>query len=225
MKIRFSKTLAAILAATTLTAISGISAMASVVTHVTYDAENYEYGKDNAVTVTSTVTAGANQSGQVTYLVATATPSAAGAIKYIDQAPIEAGGDATFTFTTTENAIYATDVVSAKFGSDCGVGVDSFAFKEGVDRFNDGDATPVFTNVVEAYRGVLIYGSISGNPSEYGIKIGNIKYKALGTVGGVFCVALNGATLADVNGAKAYAIKADGTTLVESATAYTYSAE
>ena len=72
MKIRFSKTLAAVLAATTITAISGISAMAATVKTTT----NYAWGDESAtVQVTSVVNAADKKGAQVTYLVATANPS------------------------------------------------------------------------------------------------------------------------------------------------------
>ena len=210
MKIRFSKTLAAVLAATTVTAISGISALASVTTVVTYDAETYVYGEDNNVTVTSTVTS-TDEEGQVTYLVATATPSVEGAIKYIDQAPIAKGGTVEFEFTTKENTLYSTDVVSAKFGSDCSVGVDTFAFQNGVDYFTAGVASVAkVSEPVVTSGGAFFYGELSGNATEYGVEIGTTKYKALGTVDGIFCVALDGATAEDIAGAKLYAIKTNG---------------
>lgn len=196
MKIRFSKTLAAILAATTITAISGISAMAATVTTTT----NYTWGDDNAtVQVTSVVKAADKEDAQVTYLVATATPSEANAIKYIDQAPIK-NGEATFTFSASQNVIY-DGTISAKFGSDnpaIAGDMKTFTFVEGVDYFNNGTTGCTATSIVPVVDGkyTVLYGTLNGQAREYGVKLNGVKYPAMATTadatGGKFAVVIQG---------------------------------
>lgn len=202
MKIRFSKTLAAILAATTVTAISGISALAatSVVTNTTYDWNN-SADADATVTVTSTVTDTDKKGAQVTYLVATSNPSDTGAIKYIDQAALDlTTGIAEFKFTAKQSVIYDAGI-TAKFGSDdttVAGAMKSFAFVEGVDHFENGDADTEF-EVTNATGSNAWYGTVSGNVSEYGIKVSKgeeeYTFPAKGSLNGTFYVEIVGADL------------------------------
>lgn len=182
MKIRFSKTLAAVLAATTLTAISGISAMAASVKTVT----NYTYGDASAsVRVTSTVTDSATNAGkQITYLVATDTPSDEGAIKYIDQAPLDENGVAEFEFTATQSAIYSNAEISAKFGSDANIEMPTFTFADGVDYYDNGGSNAVTVGEIvpdSKNNRTVIYGTLTGNVSEYGVTINSKTFKAMAT--------------------------------------------
>ena len=199
MKIRFSKTLAAVLAATTLTAISGISAMAaSVITTTDY---TWGGGADTTVQVTSVVKAADKENAQVTYLVATANPSEEGAIKYIDQAPIK-NGEATFTFTAKQSEIYDGATISAKFGSDdttIAEAMEKFTFADGVDYYDNGNlAVTLETPVLDAVNNrTIIYGTLTGNASEYGVTINNTEtFKAMATTysenGGKFAIVIYG---------------------------------
>lgn len=204
MKIRFSKTMAAVLAATTVTAVSGISALAAVSSVVT--TTNYKWAADDTtitdnVSVTSTVTAATTDAGkQITYLVATATPTETGAIKYIDQAPVGSDGTVSFTFSAPQNTIYNNSTISAKFGSDAGYSMPDFTFAKGVDYYstatksctvNESDITVDTTN-----NKTTIIGTLNGEVSAYGVTIDGVNYPAMGTLkaeeGGKFAVVIYG---------------------------------
>ena len=196
MKIRFSKTLAAVLAATTVTAVSGISALAATVTTTTEYDWNNRNDANATVNVTSVVTDTGNKDAQVTYLVAT-DPLVAGGIKYIDQAALDStNGTATFSFTAKQSDIYGV-TATAKFGSDASITMPVFTFNAGVDHFDNGTAPETF-DVEETSAGVYM-GTVSGNVTEYGIKITkdttNYTFPAMGTLDGTFCVAIEGVDL------------------------------
>lgn len=207
MKIRFSKTLAAILAATTITAISGISAMAatSVVTTTEYDYNAVINQENPNIKVKSVVTTDEPDGTQVTYLVATPNPSETNAIKYIDQAPIE-GSTATFEFTAPQDTIYAGNI-TAKFGSDVSAvagDMKTFTFVEGVDYFDTGATavvqvdSPVYD---EKENKTTIYGKLTGKASKYGFTIDNQEFVAKATTedenGGLFAIVIYGWKQAD----------------------------
>lgn len=196
MKIRFSKTLAAVLAVATITAMTTVTAFAGV-TGVVTTAEyaNWESG-DPDVTITSTVTVtNGDANKQVTYLVADADSN----IKFIDQKGITSK-QAVFTFTAKNSEIFG-GTVTAKFGADTTFnnGAPTFAFgATGADVFSDGEIeyeTITIPELVYEEADKLVIGQIkAGNVKEYGavVTINGVEYKlpAYGTTQGKFCVAL-----------------------------------
>lgn len=172
MKIRFSKTMAAVLAACVGT-FSGISALAAVdvYTTTTYD---YNNASTASVTVKSVVTDNANAGKMVTYLVSTGSGEEM-SIKYIDQATLSAAGTAEFTFTANQGDIFG-GTVTAKYGSNAGYAdLPTFTFNPGANFLSKGTATIGIADVSEiagAPEGAqVIIATVSGNYTEYGVKL------------------------------------------------------
>jgi len=222
MKIRFSKTLAAILAATTITAMSGVTALANIKSVATTTSYDWAVDSENPeVTITSTVNAANGDAGkQVTYLVADADKN----IKFIDQQAI-ASKKATFTFKARNNDIFG-GTVTAKFGTDTGADITlpTFTFTKEADLDEDGEMdtydVDYFTtdavgcskiDVPEEIRDEfteateIVYGQLtSGDATEFGatVKIGETTYElpAYGTLSGYFCVVIEAdADIADTD--------------------------
>ena len=200
------KKIAAASLAVCVCALSGMSALAAnVATTTTYDWNNRD--NDNATVKVTSVVADVPVDTQVTYLVWGGNENT---IKYIDQKAATAAG-ATFEFTGKQNDIYSGSVV-AKFGSN---GTETlpkdFAFNEGVNVLENGDATCTKIDAAwgidaEEETGKAFCGTVSGNVKAYGVKIGDTKYPAAGsTDDGKFCVIIKGLTDSEVASAEAYA--------------------
>lgn len=181
MRVKLSKLLSAVLAICIV--FVGVTAFAADATVVT--TTNYTYGThndgvdgipsgDKAATMTivtdvTDVTAGT----EVTYLVRKAD----GTIVYINQETATASG-AHFEFTADQGAIFAA---SAKYGSDGGYTMPTFAFNHGVKYLTSG-ALDVQVSAAEKYADKDAYvfaGTVSGPVTAYGVKIGDAELLAM----------------------------------------------
>ncbi len=220
MKIKFSKVMATVCALSV--AFAGLTAFATenqkagnVTVTTTYDA--YDNNSEATMSVTATIYGDAGS--EVTYYVEKADD---GGILYINQYTIPGSsgvGNVEAKFTTTHAG--ALNAV-AKFGTDGSGTFPKFKFAEGTNFLTQGDAhvavvgvsdiTDISVEGVDLESNTKCYkAKVSGAASEYGIRVGEDYYPAVGCseVDGTYIVILK-----DINvsgDVEAYAKDFDGT--------------
>jgi hypothetical protein len=201
MKMRFSKAIAAVLAASVVV-VSGFSAMAAVTvsTGTKYQFTGEELNGN--VTIESTVTDTDNKGKQVTYLVSKGSGEDID-ITYIDQTALDSlTGVATFSFDIAKEDLYDLDI-TARFGSDANYEegtLPTFTFKDGFDYYDNGTSAVTDVEAVEGDGGVTYSAKLTGDASdvvEYGIVLTNgtntYHFPAKGTLeDGTFVVVIEG---------------------------------
>lgn len=184
MKIKFSKVLAIVCAVSV--AFAGLTAFAApgdVTVKTTYDV--YKDSTTQPVTVEATIYG--EEDKEVTYYV-----SKGDKIVYINQGTVD-NGEVSFTFTTDHtDALTAT----AKFGTDGSGTFPTFTFADGNNYITQGNphvalvgtgyAQETYTKIdadgadAGTETGYVFKATVSGNVTEYGIKVGDEYFPAAG---------------------------------------------
>ena len=196
------------LAFTCLTAFAATDINVTTITSYDHDA----LGTDT-MTVTATIS-GVAEGDWITYYVSNGKD-----IVFIDQVTAD-GGSFDFDFEATKDAVIGA---TAKNGSNQDYTFPKFTFAAGCNFLTQGDANAVFADPEAPYALASTLGiegvsanayaftcNLSGNATEYGVKLGEYEFQAYGC---------NGAATDDY---ATYVVVIDGITEAEAATVTAY---